>query len=93
MHKQAVEICFDGAFGHVQIASDFRVVTALEQQIDDLAFPWSQLLEFLFHNHCTCPTSQTRQLARKVGPSSDMESGCVVSFCIHAAKSGPRLLL
>ena len=49
MHKHAVEICFDRALGHVQIATDFRVVTALEQQIDDLAFPGSQLVEFVFH--------------------------------------------
>jgi hypothetical protein len=27
----------------LQIPSDFRVVTALEQQIDDLPFPWSYL--------------------------------------------------
>jgi len=49
VQKQAVEICFDGALGHIQVASDFRVVTALEQQIDDLPFPWSQLVEFVFH--------------------------------------------
>jgi len=68
VQKQAVEICFDRALGHVQIASDFRVVTSLEQQIDDLPFPWSQLAEFFFHKYCTCPTPQTRRLARKVGP-------------------------
>jgi hypothetical protein len=51
--KQAVEMRFDRALGHVQIASDFRVVTSLEQQIDDLPFPWSHLLEILFHKHCT----------------------------------------
>jgi len=72
MQKQAVEMRFDGALGHVQIAGDFRVVTSLEQQIYDLPFPWSHLVEFLFHNHChhhcTCPTPQTRQLAREPGP-------------------------
>ena len=94
MHKHAVEICFDRALGHVEIATDFRVVTALEQQIDDLAFPWSQLVEFLFHNHCTCvPTPQIRQLTREVDPPQVMGSGCIVSICIHAAKSRPRMLL
>jgi hypothetical protein len=29
--------------------SDFRVVTSLEQQINDLPFPWSHLVELLFH--------------------------------------------
>jgi hypothetical protein len=31
---------FDGALGNVEIASDFRVVTTLEQQVDDLPFAW-----------------------------------------------------
>jgi hypothetical protein len=48
--KQAVEIRFDRALGHVQIASDFRVVTSLEQQIDDLPLPGPDLVELVFHN-------------------------------------------
>jgi len=44
---------FDRALGNVQIASDFRVVTSLEQQMNDLPFPGSHLAELLFHNHCT----------------------------------------
>jgi hypothetical protein len=31
---------FDCALGNVQIASDFRVVTSLEQQRNNLPFPW-----------------------------------------------------
>ena len=44
---------FNRALSNVQIASDFRVVTALEQQLDDLPFPWSHLLKLLFHKKCT----------------------------------------
>jgi hypothetical protein len=49
-HKEAVEIGFDRALGHIQIASDFRVFASLEQQIDDLPFPRADLAEVLFHN-------------------------------------------
>jgi hypothetical protein len=44
---------FDRALGNVEIASDFRVVTSLEQQIDDLPFPGSHLADLLFHHLCT----------------------------------------
>ena len=59
MQKQAVEMRFDRALGNVEIASDFRVVTSLEQQIDDLPLPGSDLVELLFHNnvHLTAPRS------------------------------------
>jgi len=40
---------FHRTLGNVQIVGDFRVVTSLEQQIDDLPFPWSHLAELLFH--------------------------------------------
>lgn len=39
----------DGAFGHVQIAGNFGVVTSLEQQIDDLLLPASQPVRLLVH--------------------------------------------
>jgi hypothetical protein len=45
----------DRSLGDVQIFSDFRVVTSLKKQIDDLPFPGSYLAELLFHNHCTSP--------------------------------------
>ena len=44
---------FDGALGHVQVASDFGVIASLEQQIDDLPFSYPHLLELLFHKYCT----------------------------------------
>lgn len=45
----------DCSLGDVQILSDFRVVTSLKKQIDDLPFPGSYLAEVLFHKHCTSP--------------------------------------
>lgn len=42
---------FHGALGDVQIVSDFRVVASLEEQLDDLPFPWAHLLELFFHRH------------------------------------------
>jgi len=44
---------FHRALGHVQIARDFRVVTSLEKQLNDLPVPWAHLIENLFHKHCT----------------------------------------
>jgi hypothetical protein len=41
----------DRSLGDVQIFSDFRVVTSLKKQIDDLPFPGSYLAEVLFHKH------------------------------------------
>lgn len=32
----------DGAPGHFQLFSNFRIVTALQQQIGDLLLPWTQ---------------------------------------------------
>jgi hypothetical protein len=52
-HKQAVEMRFHRSLGNIQIPSDFRVVTSLEQQINDLPFPRSHFVELLFHKHCT----------------------------------------
>ena len=48
-------MCFDGALGDVEIASDFRVVASLEQKIDDLALAGPQLIKFLVHD-CTLQT-------------------------------------
>jgi hypothetical protein len=42
---------FDGALGNIQIPSDFRVVTSLEKQIDDLPLPGAYLAELLFHKN------------------------------------------
>jgi hypothetical protein len=43
---------FHSSLGYVQIASDFRVVTPLQQQIDDLPVSGPYRAELLFHT-CT----------------------------------------
>jgi hypothetical protein len=40
---------FYRALGYVQIAGDFRVVTSLKKERDNLALPWADWLEVLFH--------------------------------------------
>jgi hypothetical protein len=42
-------MCFYRALCDVQIASDFRIVAALEQQVDDLPLPLSHFTKHLFH--------------------------------------------
>ncbi len=42
-------MCFDGALGYVQIASDFRIVTTLKEQVDQLLLSPPQLNSILFH--------------------------------------------
>jgi hypothetical protein len=41
----------DGALSHVEIPSDLRVVTSLEQQFDNLLIPRSYLGNLLFDCH------------------------------------------
>src|ERR1700688_3932136 len=85
---------FDGSLGNVQIASDFRVVTSLKKQIDDLPFPGTHLVELFFHIDCTWPMQPgLLQVAKQSGLPAHLDSGLCVSFCIHAAKSGPRCQL
>jgi hypothetical protein len=47
--KHAVEMGLDRAFCDLQIARDFRVVTSLEQKINDLLLPAPQAAERFFH--------------------------------------------
>jgi hypothetical protein len=44
---------FDGSLGDIQIVSDFRVVTALQQKIYDLPLPGTHLVELFFHKDGT----------------------------------------
>ena len=82
-------MCFDGALGYVQIASDFGVVASLEQEIDDLTLPGTYLAELLFHK-CTAPVrcASTAASGANHAPSAHLDSGLCVSFCIHPAKIG-----
>jgi hypothetical protein len=43
-------MCFYGPLGYVQIASDFRIVAALQQQIDDLLLAVPHLTNVFFHS-------------------------------------------
>jgi hypothetical protein len=81
---------FDGSLGNVQIASDFRVVTSLKKQIDDLPLPGTHLVELFFHKDCIWPVRPwLLQMAKQSGLPAHLDSSLSVSFCIHAAKSGP----
>jgi hypothetical protein len=51
-------VCLDRALGNVKIASDFGVVTSLEQELDNLSFPGSHLFELFFHIK-TAPSQRT----------------------------------
>jgi hypothetical protein len=44
---------FDGALGDMEMASDFGVVAALEQKIDDLPLPGVHLSVQFVHGGCT----------------------------------------
>jgi hypothetical protein len=85
---------FHCALGHVQIASDFRIVTPLEQQLDDLPLSGSYLVELLFHKslHLTDAAPVTASGAETKPPSAHLNSGRCVSFCNHAAKSCAKAL-
>jgi hypothetical protein len=47
--KEAVEMSLYGSLGNVQIASDFRVVTTLQEQVDNLPLPRSHLSKLVLH--------------------------------------------
>ena len=42
-------MCFDGSLGYVQIASNFRIVTTLQEEFDDLLLPLPHFSKFLVH--------------------------------------------
>ncbi len=60
----------DRSLGDVQIFSDFRVVTSLEKQFNDLPFPGSHLVELLFHKHHTSPRQSGRWWLRGQVPGT-----------------------
>jgi len=78
---------FHRSLGDVQVVSDFRVVTSLQQKIDNLPLPWSHLAEMFFHKKLRLTdTPRLPQVALKPAPSARLDLGLCVSFCIHAAK-------
>lgn len=42
-------MCLNSSLGDIQVASNFRVVAPLKQQVNNLPFPRSYLVELLFH--------------------------------------------
>ena len=80
-------MCFHGALGDVQIASDFRIATALKQQIDDLPLPLSHFSKLLFHALTSRDALGAPQVANR--PSGPMRSprfgSCVSAPCIRSA--------
>jgi hypothetical protein len=86
--EQTIKMCFHGALGDVQIASDFRIVTALKQQIDDLPIPLSYFSELLFHALTSTDALGPLHVANR--PSGPMHTPGFVSLsspapCIRAA--------
>jgi hypothetical protein len=61
--KQAVEMRFNRSLGNIQIPGDFRVVTSLKQQIDDLSFPGPHLAVIFFHRLHLTDTPRSPQVA------------------------------
>ena len=70
----------DRSLGDVQIFSDFRVVTSLEQQLNDLLFPGSYVAEILFHKHHTLPLRPDGACGRAVGSSAHWIRVCAYDF-------------
>ena len=54
-------MCFDGSLGYMQIVSNFRIVTTLQEKVDDLLLPLPHLRQFLFH--VMCPLTGRASLA------------------------------
>jgi len=81
---------FDGSFGDVQIFSNFRVVTSLEKQIDDLTFPWAHLIELLFHGTAPlrCDPDRCKWLATRSLGASGFGSLCL-TFAFTRPKRSP----
>ena len=73
-------MCFHSALGYVQIASDFRIVTALKQQIDDLPLPLSHFSKLLFHALTSRDAIGVPQVANR--PSGPLRSPRFGSLCL-----------
>jgi len=84
-------MCFHSALGDVQIASDFRIVTALKQQIDNLPLPLSYVSKLLFH--ALTSTDALGPLHEANRPSGPMHTPrfviVIVSFSVHPRSQSP----
>jgi hypothetical protein len=84
---------FDGSLGHVQIASDFRVVTSLKKKIYDLPFPGTHLVELFFHKNCPWPLrSRLLQVAKQSGSVGTFGFGSLRLILHSRGQIGPEML-
>lgn len=83
---------FYGSFGYVQIASDFRIVATLQEQFDNLLFPWSHLSKLIFHAlHLTdAPRWPQVALRRLWGEAQILNSGLLCLFLRASARPLPH---
>jgi hypothetical protein len=79
-------VCLDGSLGNIKIASYFRVITTLEQQLNNLPFPGSNLFKFFFHK-APAPDRYVRCTTIDLQVSgTHLDWGVSQAFCIHTAK-------
>jgi len=84
---------FDGSLGNMQIVSDFRVVTSLEQQIYDLPFPGTHLVELFFHKNCTWPMRpRSLQVVQQIRPPGTSGFGSLRLILHSRGQIGPEML-
>jgi hypothetical protein len=78
-------VCLDGPLGYVQIASDFRIVTSLQQQINDLLLPGPHLAELVFHAlHLSVRSGHPVVFTNQV-PDTSRFGSLGSPKCMHAA--------
>jgi hypothetical protein len=47
--EETIEVGLDRAPGHFQLRRNFPIVTALQQQLGNLLFPWAQTNRLFLH--------------------------------------------
>jgi hypothetical protein len=65
--KETVEMSLYGPLGYVQIASDFRIVTPLQEQFDNLLLPGPYLTELFLHALHLTDAPRTDRVASRPG--------------------------
>lgn len=75
---------FDGSLGYIQIASNFRVVASLQQQVDDLPLPGYHLVQLLVHALHLPDVLGLPSVADNQVPVTAGFGSLTPSFCMHA---------
>jgi hypothetical protein len=47
--EETIEVGLDRASGHFQLRGNFLIITALQQQLGNLLFPWAQTNRLFLH--------------------------------------------